>query len=199
MSVSKIKGNREFFGRTGSMLLGRYPDRPAPAHLVNGFISQIIGNSDYAPACRKNLINDNLSEFKAVDKSILNNPKEIEKLGRCLKKAIFNPDGRAWVQIGSLTPIHAALVAYDPSEDGFGSGIGSLVIERDKKIVRHLKKLLIPDPKEHNDIITNLGIALVGKEGEDYNFKPRKKNDFGNLWSKSGSKLGKKFSERIEN
>lgn len=153
-----IKGARSVFGDF-PLLLGKYPDRPAPVHVVNGFLAAALGNGTAARAIRAMLDEDNPLPAPPISPAIITDISRRERLRDSLKVAL-NPDRRAWGErFASLVPLDRAFVARDPSDEGLGKAIWGLLAGNAKQVLPQMNLLL--RPRQPTDALAILSRLLA--------------------------------------
>lgn len=117
------------------LLFGSNSDRVAPVHVVNGFLSAACGTSDRSEEMREVLYSSKAQDLAENDTyPFLKDSGWVAK-GKTFKafqedfRVVLDPDRRAWVAKGSLFPVNAYLVGYDPSDDGFGGLMWAMLEE----------------------------------------------------------------------
>jgi hypothetical protein len=158
MSITEV---RKVLLPQNPFILGKHSSRPAPQHVLNGFIARSIGISDRGVEIR-HLISDGPmpSGFRFVDEANWkNDPAKVSSLRNDLKH-VFDPDHRTWKDFGSPVIVHALLANSDPSDQNFGPLIWELM----KKFVTseyedNLKALFMPGTVR--DPLTACAMILV--------------------------------------
>jgi hypothetical protein len=116
-----LVGKRGFFLKDVPFLLGRYPERPAPTHVINALLHATFGHGDRADALRETLRGEAVpAELLAVIPGLRHKPAELAGFRRAMR-VVFDADGKVFPSIGSPFPLHPAFVSRDPSDDGFGA------------------------------------------------------------------------------
>lgn len=158
MSITEV---RKVLLPQNPFILGKHSNRPAPQHVLNGFIARSIGISDRGVEIRR-LISDGPmpSGFRFVDEANWkNDPAKVSALRNDLKH-VFDPDHRTWKDFGSPVIVHALLANSDPSDQNFGPLIWELM---DKFVASeyeaNLKALFIP--AQVRDPLTACATILV--------------------------------------
>lgn len=133
MSAKRGITARDLLAKRNPFVLGRYPDRPAPAHVLNAFLQVGLGQSTAA----KYVIDFAYAESAAAnDLPPFLNPDHwagqatrLEELREDVR-SVFDPDRRAWKgRYFSFFPVVSGLVSRDPSDDGYGALLWA-VLER---------------------------------------------------------------------
>lgn len=128
-------------------VLGKYPDRPAPAHVLNGFVAASLGVSDRGAAVRELIESKRgpMEGFESLDGTGWSHSPDVVAALRQDLSVIFNPDRRMWEDVGSPVPVHGSLATADPSDDGLGRALWSVVrANRPKPVQDRLRELLVP-------------------------------------------------------
>ncbi len=160
MSASAL---RVLLSPAAPMLFGQYPDRPAPAHVLNGFVAASLGVSSIERDLRALLVPDaempesfsflRVAGWATDDSSFSRFRDDLS--------TVFNPDRRLWEKFGSPVPVHALLASADASDDGYGAGIWDLVRRHvsEPAFIDELNSLL--SPLQASDPVTAVAQVLV--------------------------------------
>lgn len=147
-------------------VLGRYPGKPAPAHVFNGLVVTAFGASPVGAAVRRLLASDDppIADFPALkEASWVKDPARLRAFQTDLS-VILNPDRRSWEAVGSLVPVHGKLATSDPSDEGIGRELWRLVVEVGTGTYKdELRELL--EPVDLTDPVSALADILVA--GDD--------------------------------
>lgn len=192
MGLREIKA---LLGPENPFLLGRYPDRPAPAHVLNGFVAAWFGFSQKGgDVCRLIASNDPPPEFAFLQSAEwARDRRKLAGLRRDLS-VVLNPDRRVWKDKGSPTIVHAKLATSDPSDDGLGPLLWEVVrrYAGSEYEVRLAEMFL---PTEAQDPVTASALILAeGAQGT----KTRHTEVRENVWFGSpGTPAGKLLARRL--
>jgi hypothetical protein len=122
-----LLGKREFFRPEIPFLLGRFPDRPAPTHVINGLLADAFGIGPAADLVRELIRGDQVRDFiPGLDPRTRNDASAFEAL-RDTVRVIFDPDAKVFPSRGSPFPLHLGAISRDPSDDGMGSLAWALI------------------------------------------------------------------------
>ena len=174
MTVADV---RDLVSPENPFALGSYPERPAPAHLMNGFLAAALGVSPRSAQIRKLIASSaQPSDFSFFDGTEWDrdhftngvawarDPRQLATFRNDLAR-VFNPDRRMWAQIGSPMPVHAVLVANDPSDERLGPLVWELVRHHvDDGYRDRLEQLFRPETA--HDPVTATALVLAGGAGE---------------------------------
>lgn len=146
-------GLRFLLSGAAPILFGRFPDRPAPAHVLNGFVAASLGVSSIERGIRALLVPDAdvPEEFAYLREKEWARDDGAFKRFRDDLSTVFNPDRRLWEKFGSPVPVHALLASADASDDGYGPLMWELVRRHvdEEPLIRELRALLQPtDPDD---------------------------------------------------
>ena len=187
-----VKGLRAVFGHA-PLLLGKNPARPAPVHVINGFLTSALGIGAAAKAIRTLLASGAAMPTPPVAEAIRTDPARATRLRKALAVAL-NPDRRVWGErLASVFPLHRAFVAHDPSDDGFGQGVWAL-IEGDSTLRGQLTELL--EPVEQRDALTILGSLLADSLGTA-DVHPEPAPDIPQPWPTRPNTLGSHLAKSL--
>jgi hypothetical protein len=156
------RGARKVFGES-LFLLGKYPDRPVPVHIANGFLTAALGQGSSAAQIRRWLRDPETPLPSPPFGKQMAQGARSERLRRALR-VIVDPDRRVWEKIGSLFPLHGDLVGRDPSDDGLGRAVWSTLQGYAPDLRTVLFELLNPPLEEAVDSVTALAV-LLGRGG----------------------------------
>lgn len=154
---------RDLLMKQNPFILGKYPHRLAPAHVLNGFVVASLGGSKRGVAVRVLLahadpITADVPSIRtsswAKDGATLLSAREDMNL-------VLNPDRRSWKDMGSLVPLDPHISANDGSDDRFGSYAWSLVRENDKKGAEALVQKFFVEESSIEDPATVLARILA--------------------------------------
>jgi hypothetical protein len=189
----KLRGRRDFLGDTVPLLVGRNPNRVAPAHITKGFIGSAVGSRrDLGPLRRLIRQNQNDPALVSVSSTILMNDVRRRRLGESLR-VVLDPDRRVFNTSGSFFPLHAGFIdEVRGMDDGFGRDIWNLVNAFTPAAAVVIAELLYP--RDATDGLTALAMALTtGFENEDFTIAAQPWP-----WAARGaSKLAKRFGEAL--
>lgn len=159
-SRSKIRGKRDFLSDVLPFLIGRNPNRIAPAHIAKGFAESALKVRTNLDPVRK-LVRQHQSDsaIACVSDSIMKNESRRHRLGESLR-VVLDPDRRMFASAGSFFPLHAGLVDETRGmDDGFGRDVWDLVRAYKPEAETLIAALLLP--AEAADGLTALGMALT--------------------------------------
>jgi hypothetical protein len=154
---------RPVLAGTVPLLFGRHPDRPAPAHVLNGFVAASLGVSSIERDVRALLVPEadvpeafsflRESEWARDDGAFARFREDLS--------TIFNPDRRLWEKFGSPVPVHSLLASADVSDDGYGALVWELVRRHvdEQSLLSDLAQLL--SPQEADDPVSAVAQVLV--------------------------------------
>ncbi len=177
-------------------VLSKYPSRPAPAHLLNGFVSAALGTSDRGPAIRKLIEakDPHLDSFDFLAAAEWAKDPETLLAFQADMAVAFNPDRRVWEEKGSPVPVHAAMLSPDPSDDGLGRKLWDVVrVYRGRECAKRLRALLLP--AEPEDPVTACAVILTrgASELSAHTPHPSQQAWFG----EGGTPVGKLFARNL--
>lgn len=152
-----LVGRRDFLEGQVPLLLGRYPDRVAPTHVINGFFAAFYEEGPAAAAVRELLRSDLVIRMPGLSHAITENLSKT-RLFRESMNVVLNPDRRVFPTAGSPFPIHASVIASNPADDGFGRSVCELVLTHCEDAPRMLRALMVPG--ERGDALTKLGFVI---------------------------------------
>lgn len=182
--------------------LGAYPDRPAPAHVVNGFVAASLGTAPRGAAIRRFLGAKNTSPLESPELRLVRDDDAQDSGKIATLKAdlslIFNPDRRMWEEIGSLVPVHAALATFDPSDDGLGRVVWDLVRRHSPPDFNRSLRCLFA-PQQAQDPVTACALILA-RDSETPSVSARSESDsgwYGPNGTFAGKLLGKRLTEVV--
>ncbi len=159
MAVSQV---RQLLWPQNPFVFGKYPERPAPSHVMNGFISSSLGISNHSNSIRQ-LVVPNAPVPVGIP--VLNRADWAQDEGklRMFRKdlsLIFNPDSRVWEKFGSLVPVHNCLANLDASDDGLGQRLCEMVrLYTPPEYEQKLSQMFLPD--NPHDPVTACAMILV--------------------------------------
>jgi hypothetical protein len=188
-----LKGKRLLVSHDLPFLLGAYPERPAPAHVLNGFLRAAFGTGPAADGVRELI---RAAEPTAVSAAV--SPQIVSSLGefsffRTALAGVFDADRRVFPNFGSPFPIHGSVVAPDPSDEGFGRDLWSFVSRLDPTVRDKLLKTFFPTAAE--DAVTAMAMALTGAPAPSAEFRPGEEDP--NPWAGQTGKLGRRFAKAL--
>ena len=190
-------GLRLLLSNSAPILFGQYPDRPAPAHVLNGFVSASIGVSSIERAIRALLVPDAdvPEEFAYLRQAEWARDDAAFTRFRDDLSTVFNPDRRLWEKFGSPVPVHARLASADASDDGYGAVMWELVRRRvdEEQFVEDLRSLL--EPAEAADPVSAVAQVIVSDATVE---RKRERTVQESVWFGSGgSKCGGYLAARL--
>lgn len=148
--------------------LSKSPEKPAPAHVINGYVAAGLGVSSRDGAIRQ-LITPGASlpkGFSFLDTANWNKDDIRTNEFRKSLSIIFNPDGRVWASFGSPVPIHAHLVTSDPSDERLGPLTWALVSRyAPSDYPQRLRELLLPE--QASDPVTSCAQIVTANASFD--------------------------------
>jgi hypothetical protein len=178
------------------LLMGQYPDRPAPAHVLNGFVAAGLGISSKDNAIRALLVPDaDMPEgFEYLGKASWAEDQQALSRFRSDLSTIFNPDRRLWEKFGSPVPVHALLANADASDDGYGPLMWEIVRHQvdEAAYLENLRTLL--EPAEVRDPVSALAQVLV-KGAESV--RKRSRDTAETVWFRAESGAGKQLATQL--
>jgi hypothetical protein len=156
-------GLRHILSDTAPILFGQYSDRPAPAHVLNGFVAASLGVSSIERAIRALLVPDAdvPEEFSFLRQAQWARDDGAFTRFRDDLSTVFNPDRRLWEKFGSPVPVHALLASADASDDGYGALMWELVRRHadEEHLIDELRRLL--EPARATDPVSALAQVIV--------------------------------------
>jgi hypothetical protein len=145
-------------------VLGRNPDRPAPAHVLNGFVASVLGYSPRGLAIvlllrgKDTSVDDLRKKFGFASSEWVTDVEQLHSFRTDLT-GIFDPDGRVFPTRGSPVLAHGGLATNDGSDDNFGPQMANLVSVFEDTLERRLETLFYPEAL--NDPVTATAEILV--------------------------------------
>jgi hypothetical protein len=190
-------GLRLLLADSAPILFGQHPDRPAPAHVLNGFVAAALGVSSVGLAIRALLVPEAEvpDEFAFLGEADWARDEVAFTRFRDDLSTVFNPDRRLWEKFGSAVPVHALLASADASDDGYGPLIWELVRRHvdETEYAEQLRGLL--EPAEPDDPISAVARVLVS--GASVTWK-RERPVADSVWfAANGSHSGGYLAERL--
>lgn len=185
-----LKGKLAIFRDLVPLLIGRYPDRIAPTHIVNNLLVSAFGEGSRAASVREIIKGHEAIDIEEISESILSNDHKVQEL-RQAAAVILNPDRRVFPTKGSPFPLHLGLVNRDLSDEGFGGALWRLLCAADSKCRTKLQSLV---GSKGMDAVSACGEVLGGGAI----LAPAKKtNDSSWPWFQDGGQLGREFSKSL--
>lgn len=144
------------------ILIGKSYTRPAPAHVLNGFVAACCGVTDRGEALQQLLSTSEppLQRFSSLSEA------QWARSGASLSRfqtalsLVFNPDGRMWEDFGSPVPVHAHLASRDASDNRLGPLLWEIVRRyAGDDYARKLEVLF--RPADARDPVTACALILV--------------------------------------
>lgn len=161
-----LRGRRAFLQDTVPLLIGRNPERVAPAHIVNGFLTAVYGEGPEAGSIRSLLRSTEPIQVPTLSSTIADSPTSMT-LFRDSLNIVLNPDRRVFPAGGSPFPLHAAFISKNPSDDGFGRDVLEVVAKPLAAKEEILRELVAPT--QTFEAISALGRVL----GNGYSPQPQ--------------------------
>jgi hypothetical protein len=168
-----VTGVRDLVFSHSPFVLGTYPERPAPAHVINGFLAASLGTSARAGAIRVLLASNARPprEFRFFDGTRWDGDHFLDGVDWARDPAklaalrsdlglVFNPDRRMWAEFGSPVPVHAGFVGSDPSDDRFGPLVWEIVRRYAPEDYGQILEALF-SPSEAHDCVTAAALVLA--------------------------------------
>jgi hypothetical protein len=188
---------RLFFADSAPILFGQYPDRPAPAHVLNGFVAASLGMSSVGGAIRALLVPDAEvpDEFAFLREADWARDEAAFTRLRDDLSAVFNPDRRLWEKFGSPVPVHALLASADASDDGYGPLMWELVRRHvnEAEFLEQLRGLL--EPAEPDNPVSTVAQVLVSGASVS---RKRERTVADSVWfAANGSHCGGYLADRL--
>jgi hypothetical protein len=190
----RLAGKRDLLSDQIPFLLGRYPDRLAPVHLANGFLSAALGTGGAADDVRRFLRTTEQVELDGVSSAIRRDPSRDTLLRRALTM-VLNPDRRIFPTGGSGFPLHGGLVSSNPYDDRFGRDVWRLVLAENETDRELLRDLFYPGANSILDPVSAVGFVL-GRGGTAQDLNGRLDEE-GHLQSWSRSGVGREFAKSL--
>ena len=191
----KVTGAKELLQPQNPFVLGKYPDRPAPAHVLNGFVVAALGSSRRGAEVRDFIGgNAEISSFPFLQADDWQQDRRLEAFRSDLG-LILNPDRRAWEKVGSLLPIRVNLATRDPSDDGLGNLMWDLFAACGPRSAKqNVRKFF--EPEVTDDPITACATILIdgAPDPEIQGSDPRSSAWFGEDGTLAGQLLAKNIS-----
>lgn len=191
-----LKGRRRMFEHS-RFLLGAYPDRPAPVHLVNGFLCAAFGEGKGSQGVRS-LIRDPEYPLPSppIGEGLRSDGGRTVRFRQAMR-VILDPDRRVFPTRGSPFPLHGGFIARDPSDDGFGEAMWEVVrVHAPSAFEDNLRRLLFPG--RECDAVSGMGILLAEFEGRKRDGAARKEVVKGTLpWGSNSGELGKLLTRAL--
>src|SRR5262245_41577953 len=106
---TKLLGSRSFLQPDVPFLLGKYPDRVGPVHVVNGLLVALCGQGPAAAEFREFVRGDGRS-IGDVSAQIVGDDRKRRALKDSLR-TILDPDHRIFPTRGSPFPLNLGLIA----------------------------------------------------------------------------------------
>jgi hypothetical protein len=122
-----LTGKRGFFAGDVPFLLGRYPDRPAPTHVLNALLVSAVGAGPRSDLLRLLLRGDTVPEEVLCWLSQIRDDRHAVEGFRRAMRVVFDADGKVFPSVGSPFPLHPGVVSKDPSDDGLGNAAWRLI------------------------------------------------------------------------
>jgi hypothetical protein len=144
---------------------GSNPSRPAPAHILNKFVYSLLGKGTAFKSFQEAIFKSG----NQLDSLLAKQPRgEVKEDLRVSALAVFNSDRRGFPSLASYLPAHAGIVSSDPSDDGFGSGLISLLSVEQRHSLRSKLVSLLNPPIDVGDPVTRFAasFAVQLSEGE---------------------------------
>ena len=190
-------GLRFLLADSAPILFGEHPDRPAPAHVLNGFVAASLGVSSLERAIRALLVPEAEvpDEFAFLREADWAHDEAAFTRLRDDLSAVFNPDRRLWEKFGSPVPVHALLASADASDDGYGVLIWELTRRHvdEAELFEQLRGLL--EPAEPDDPVSAVAQVLVSQASVS---RKRERPVPDSAWfAANGSRRGGFLAERL--
>lgn len=177
-------------------LLGRYPDRPAPAHVLNAFVAAGFGVSPDAAKNRRFVAGTSPLEERPPFIGPGVTDDELQQL-RADLSIIFNADRRMWADVGSPFPVHSRLATSDPSDDGLGAAVWAIFSTFATDEERSRLSSLI-SPALPNDVVTALAKVVVADSADGGSAVPTFEHAwFGPNGTHAGNAVGARLSAAL--
>jgi hypothetical protein len=197
-----IKEVRKLVFPQNPFVLGNNPSRPAPQHILNGFVAASLGTSDRGVEI-KELIAAGTSVPEGFDfieqSNWKDDPAKLSALRNDLSH-VFNPDGRMWKDFGSPVPVHGLLANSDPSDDGFGPLLWRMMEPfLTAEYERNLRGMFFPE--QVADPVTACAMILVSgaKASAKRTVQVQDSAWFGPRGTKAGSILAASLTDFLQN
>ena len=161
--MAEILAVRDLLLSRNPFILGRYPERPAPAHVLNGFVVAALGGSKRGDSVRALLKGEEplSADVPSITKAKWAKNSEALLAARADMDLVLNPDRRSWEDIGSLVPLDPRISASDGSDDKFGSYVWSLMRSSDATWANSLVEYFFVDEPAIEDPATVMARILA--------------------------------------
>lgn len=145
--VAGTQSVKRLLGAVNPFVLGKNATRPAPSHVLNGFVAATVGYSDRGRAIVRLLKSDDppLEEFEFARSARWTDDADKLSTFQADLVGVVSPDRRIWKAVGSPVPFHAAMATNDPSDDNFGPALAALVEARLPEFKSDVEALFVPD------------------------------------------------------
>lgn len=165
-------------------LPGKYPNRPAPMHLLGNFALHALSPKSSQSAIRSMLFEDlDPALASLLPEGQRTSPGNVDALSTTLA-VLLNSDARLFPSRGSVFPISPEVLASDPSDEGYARALWrALPPDTRRKIAENLAILL--EPLGQPDPVSQLAILVRRVVEAEPTLDPGDQDDAGSAFGES--------------